>query len=62
MLSLECFEDLLHEVGEAQWAPLQAQPPSCFHLPASNRTQVFDVTGAGDTLIAVTTLALAAGL
>lgn len=33
-----------------------------FHLPASNRTQVFDVTGAGDTLIAVTTLALAAGL
>ncbi len=32
------------------------------HLPASNRTQVFDVTGAGDTLIAVVTLALAAGL
>ncbi len=33
-----------------------------FHLPASNRTQVFDVTGAGDVLIAVVTLALAAGL
>ena len=32
------------------------------HLPASNRTQVFDVTGAGDALIAVVTLALAAGL
>ncbi|HFQ95269.1 MAG TPA: hypothetical protein ENK30_01730 [Anaerolineae bacterium] len=32
------------------------------HLPASNRTQVFDVTGAGDTLIAVVTLALAAGM
>ena len=32
------------------------------HLPASNRTQVFDVTGAGDAFIAVTTLALAAGL
>ncbi len=31
------------------------------HLPASNRTQVFDVTGAGDVLIAVVTLALAAG-
>jgi rfaE bifunctional protein kinase chain/domain len=33
-----------------------------FHLPASNRTQVFDVTGAGDVLITVVTLALAAGL
>ena len=33
-----------------------------FHLPASNRTQVFDVTGAGDVLIAVVTLALAAGV
>jgi len=33
-----------------------------FHLPASNRTQVFDVTGAGDVLIAVATLALAVGL
>ncbi len=32
------------------------------HLPAHNRSQVFDVTGAGDTLIAVLTLALAAGL
>jgi len=32
-----------------------------FHLPASNLTQVFDVTGAGDVLIAVMTLALAAG-
>jgi len=32
------------------------------HLPASNRTQVFDVTGAGDVFIAVVTLALTAGL
>ncbi len=31
------------------------------HLPAANRSQVFDVTGAGDTVIAVTSLALAAG-
>jgi bifunctional ADP-heptose synthase (sugar kinase/adenylyltransferase) len=30
------------------------------HVPASNRTEVFDVTGAGDTVVAVTTLALAA--
>ncbi len=32
-----------------------------FHLPASNRSQVFDVTGAGDVFTAVLTLALAAG-
>jgi D-glycero-beta-D-manno-heptose-7-phosphate kinase len=31
------------------------------HLPAANRTEVFDVTGAGDTVIAVLTLALTAG-
>jgi len=34
----------------------------CLHIPAANRSEVFDVTGAGDTVIAVTTLALAAGL
>jgi rfaE bifunctional protein kinase chain/domain len=31
------------------------------HLPAANRTEVFDVTGAGDAVIAVLTLARAAG-
>lgn len=31
------------------------------HVPAVNRSEVFDVTGAGDTVIAVATLALAAG-
>lgn len=34
---------------------------SAIHRPAANRTEVFDVTGAGDTVIAVLTLALAAG-
>ncbi len=34
----------------------------CWHVPAVNRTEVYDVTGAGDTVIAVLTLALAAGL
>lgn len=33
-----------------------------WRLPAANRSEVFDVTGAGDTVIAVMTLALAAGL
>ena len=31
------------------------------HVPAVNRSEVFDVTGAGDTVIAVATLALSAG-
>ncbi len=31
------------------------------HLPAANRSEVFDVTGAGDTVIAIATLALVAG-
>jgi D-glycero-beta-D-manno-heptose-7-phosphate kinase len=37
----------------------RGQPPA--HLPAANRTEVFDVTGAGDTVIALLTLALVAG-
>jgi bifunctional ADP-heptose synthase (sugar kinase/adenylyltransferase) len=32
------------------------------HVPAVQATQVFDVTGAGDTVIAVLTLGLIAGL
>ncbi len=32
------------------------------HLLPANRSEVFDVTGAGDTVVAVMTLALAAGL
>ena len=31
------------------------------HLPAANRTEVWDVTGAGDTVIAILALGLAAG-
>ncbi|MCS6958508.1 MAG: PfkB family carbohydrate kinase [Pseudanabaenaceae cyanobacterium SKYGB_i_bin29] len=31
------------------------------HIPAFNRTEVFDVTGAGDTVVAALTLTLAAG-
>lgn len=33
----------------------------CRYWPATNRTQVYDVTGAGDTVIAVATLVLSAG-
>ena len=31
------------------------------HIPAFNRTEVFDVTGAGDTVAAALTLGLTAG-
>lgn len=68
------FAEALHELvqslharaaiitrGEAGLSGLAAGE-EVFHLPARNRTQVFDVTGAGDVLIAVATLALAAGL
>ncbi|HEY9764770.1 MAG TPA: PfkB family carbohydrate kinase [Chroococcales cyanobacterium] len=34
---------------------------TCSEVPAFNRSEVFDVTGAGDTVIATFTLALAAG-
>ncbi|MFQ6059173.1 MAG: bifunctional heptose 7-phosphate kinase/heptose 1-phosphate adenyltransferase [Anaerolineae bacterium] len=40
---------------------LISQGEGYVHIPAANRSEVFDVTGAGDTVIAVLTLALAAG-
>jgi rfaE bifunctional protein kinase chain/domain len=61
-------EELLKELG-AQAVVITRGPEgmSLFgksqdyaHLPAANRSEVFDVTGAGDTVIAVLTLALAA--
>ncbi|MDJ0554153.1 MAG: PfkB family carbohydrate kinase [Microcoleaceae cyanobacterium MO_207.B10] len=33
----------------------------CWHIPAFNRTDVFDVTGAGDTVVAALTLAIGIG-
>jgi rfaE bifunctional protein kinase chain/domain len=41
---------------------LVTKDEGCLHIPAANRSEVFDVTGAGDTVIAVATLALAGGL
>ncbi len=35
--------------------------PDHHHIPAFNRTEVFDVTGAGDTVVAALTLALISG-
>jgi rfaE bifunctional protein kinase chain/domain len=60
---------LLDELGAAavlitrgaEGLSLMARDEGYYHLPAANRTEVFDVTGAGDTVIAVATLALVAG-
>jgi len=46
----------------AEGLSLVSTDSGCLHLPATNRSEVFDVTGAGDTVIAMVTLALAAGL
>jgi rfaE bifunctional protein kinase chain/domain len=40
----------------------QEQGQPAMHLAAANRSEVFDVTGAGDTVVAVLALAVAAGL
>jgi rfaE bifunctional protein kinase chain/domain len=62
-------EKLLNDVGVnaaiitrgAEGLSLIARSEGYHHLPAANRSEVFDVTGAGDTVIAIATLALVAG-
>jgi rfaE bifunctional protein kinase chain/domain len=69
-------EDDFHQAGEQLLAELGAEAvligrgaegmslasrQGYVHIPAANRSEVYDVTGAGDTVIAVVTLALAAG-
>jgi rfaE bifunctional protein kinase chain/domain len=63
-------QSLLAELGSSaviltrggEGMSLVSKEQGTFHIPAANRTEVFDVTGAGDTVIAVVTLALAAGV
>ncbi len=45
----------------ARGLSLGLQNKGTVHLPATNVSEVYDVTGAGDTVIAVATLALAGG-
>jgi rfaE bifunctional protein kinase chain/domain len=62
-------EELLAQLGAkaiaitrgAEGLSLIARDGGYTHLEAANRSEVFDVTGAGDTVIAVATLALVAG-
>ncbi len=46
--------------GMSGFEPSEFNLPS-FHIPAFNRTDVFDVTGAGDTVVAALTLGLCTG-
>ncbi len=46
--------------GEEGMSIAEADGGVC-HIPAFNKTEVYDVTGAGDTVIAALTVALAAG-
>jgi len=45
----------------AEGMTLCAEAGGCLHLPAPNRSEVFDVVGAGDTVIAIMALGWAAG-
>jgi rfaE bifunctional protein kinase chain/domain len=58
--SLDC-EAVLITRGSRGMALLERDRPAPVHLPVWGTDQVADVTGAGDTVIATFTLALAAG-
>jgi rfaE bifunctional protein kinase chain/domain len=50
-----------NDTSEKNSEQTSAKTLETFHVPAFNCTQVFDVTGAGDTVVAALTLALANG-
>ncbi|WP_204102220.1 MULTISPECIES: D-glycero-beta-D-manno-heptose-7-phosphate kinase [Spirulina sp. CCY15215] len=60
LLALTQAEEILITRGE-EGMTLCDRDLTLHHIPAFNRTDVFDVTGAGDTVVAALTLALCAG-
>lgn len=60
LLHLTNAQKILITRGEDGMSLFQKDGPE-HHIPAFNRTDVFDVTGAGDTVAAALTLALALG-
>nr|WP_290223024.1 PfkB family carbohydrate kinase [Trichocoleus desertorum] len=60
LLDLTEAQNILITRGEAGMT-LFEQTGEEFHIPAFNRTDVFDVTGAGDTVVAALTLGLSVG-
>ncbi len=60
LLALTGASQILITRGEEGMSLFESTGTS-HHIPAFNRTEVFDVTGAGDTVVAALTLALTAG-
>ncbi len=60
LLEITQAEKMLITRGEEGMTLFDRHSPEA-HIPAFNRTDVFDVTGAGDTVVAALTLALCAG-
>lgn len=60
LLALTGAKYILITRGDAGMSLFSREAPPD-HLPAFNRTDVFDVTGAGDTVVAALTLAIIAG-
>ena len=60
LLAMTQAQQILITRGE-QGMTLFGRDGSQEHIPAFNRTEVFDVTGAGDTVVAALTLGLTAG-
>ena len=60
LLNLTQAQQILITCGE-QGMSLFEREHTLAHIPAFNRTEVFDVTGAGDTVVAALTLGLTGG-
>ncbi|HEY9807469.1 MAG TPA: PfkB family carbohydrate kinase, partial [Candidatus Obscuribacterales bacterium] len=60
LLDLTEAQNILITRGEAGMTLFERSGAE-LHIPAFNRTDVFDVTGAGDTVVAALTLGLAVG-
>ena len=55
------LQNLLVTLGGAGMCLFESKQQTIHHIPVFNRSDVFDVTGAGDTVVATLTLALASG-
>ncbi|MFB2836335.1 bifunctional heptose 7-phosphate kinase/heptose 1-phosphate adenyltransferase [Floridanema evergladense] len=61
LLTLTQAQQILITRGEFGMSLFDRTDSSSSHIPAFNRTDVYDVTGAGDTVVAALTLSLCAG-
>ncbi|MEC4892892.1 MAG: D-glycero-beta-D-manno-heptose-7-phosphate kinase [Oscillatoria sp. PMC 1051.18] len=63
LLSKTAAEQILITRGDEGMSLFESRDgeSECWHIPAFNRTDVFDVTGAGDTVVAALTLSKCAG-